>query len=118
MHTTDIDEFYKEIGVRIRDFRLLAGLSQEILAENLNLTRASIINLEKGRHRPSLHLLVEISSLLMIHYTSLIPDKNPTPISTSKIASLNLKNAISDQEKIEKATKASLENFFQSIQRY
>jgi transcriptional regulator with XRE-family HTH domain len=60
MLINNMDQFYQEIGSRIRNARLLSGISQEILAAQLGLTRASIINIEKGRHRPSVHLLIEI----------------------------------------------------------
>ena len=111
------DQFYQEVGSRIRTARLSAGIRQDILASQLGLTRASVINIEKGRHRPSLHLLLEIASILMTQYQSLIPVKQETLVDRSKTVSMNLKRIVTDQPKMTKSTRRSLEQFLQSIQK-
>jgi DNA-binding XRE family transcriptional regulator len=68
-----IAELYKEIGARIRSYRRKIAMKPEILAEHLGLTRASIVNIEKGRHKPAIHTLLEISEVLQIPYVDLIP---------------------------------------------
>jgi len=65
--------FYEQIGERIRNFRLTAGINQEVFSELLNMTRASIVNIEKGRQRPSIFLLITIAHILNIDYIDLIP---------------------------------------------
>lgn len=65
--------FYEQIGERIRNFRLSAGISQELFADLLNMTRASVVNIEKGRQRPSVFLLVRIAEILSVDYIDLIP---------------------------------------------
>lgn len=67
------DRFYEEVGEKIRKARIGAGVSQEVIAEYLSLTRASIVNIEKGRQRPSIYLLIVIADLLKIDYIDLVP---------------------------------------------
>jgi len=70
----DQEKFYQLLGTRIRDARKLAGLKQEALASYLDLTRASVVNIEKGRQHPPLHLLYDISKILKVELCSLIPE--------------------------------------------
>jgi transcriptional regulator with XRE-family HTH domain len=67
------DQFYEEIGVRIRNYRLSANIGQEMFAELLNLTRASVVNMEKGRQRPSIFQLIRIANILKVDYIDLVP---------------------------------------------
>jgi transcriptional regulator with XRE-family HTH domain len=92
--TTNDSTFYQDVGARIREARNLAQINQETLATQLGLTRASVINLEKGRHRPSLIQLLEIANVLMCDYTSLIPVSVPVHIDNHKLA-IDIKNAVS-----------------------
>jgi DNA-binding XRE family transcriptional regulator len=117
MQFINTDQFYQEVGSRIRDARVSADMSQEILASQLDLTRASIINIEKGRHKPSLHLLLEIASILMVRYISLIPEKEPGHGDKAKAISLDLKKIVTDQPKMTKSTKETLQEFLHSIQK-
>lgn len=65
-------EFYRQLGARIRKLRNQRKLSQDGLAKLVDLSRASLTNIERGRQHPSLytfcgiveHLKVEISELL------------------------------------------------------
>jgi len=112
------NEFYQEIGSRIRNARNLANVSQDDLAIRLGLTRASIINIEKGRHKPSLHVLLEIASMLMVNYISLIPDSTSSfPHETAFSTSIDLNNIVSDQPGMDNPTKETVERFIQSIQK-
>lgn len=73
MTDEEITEFYREIGARIRKYRKKIGMKPEMLAQQLGLTRPSIVNIEKGRHKPSIDTLLQISELLFVSYTELIP---------------------------------------------
>lgn len=73
MELPDIEMFYNDLGDKIKVERLRQRISQEELASYLGLTRSSIINLEKGRHRPSIYQVLQISAMLNIEYTQLIP---------------------------------------------
>lgn len=68
--------FYKEIGSAISKFRKLNKLSQEALAEKVGMSRASIVNIEKGRQFPPIHLLWQISNTLNAEIGQLIPNKD------------------------------------------
>lgn len=41
-------------------------MSQEELAEKLDLSRASIVNIEKGRQHASLHLLIDLGRIFNV----------------------------------------------------
>ncbi len=71
----DFDELYRELGRRIRQARERSGegLSQDALANQLGISRASVVNIEAGRQRAPLHLLWQIAQLLGTDLTSLIP---------------------------------------------
>ncbi len=118
MPTNKTDAFYQELGARIRNARILAGISQEILATHLDLTRASVINIEKGRHKPSLHQLLEIAGILMVHYSILIPTKDASVYKKVKQVRIDDSMVISDQIKIDKTTKSTVQKFLQSIHKY
>lgn len=57
-------DFYRELGSKVRGRRIKLGLSQAALAGGLNLSRASISNVEAGRQRLLTHQVVELSRLL------------------------------------------------------
>lgn len=93
----EIDQFYKELGDRIKTERLKRKISQEDLGDRLGLTRASVVNLEKGRHRPSIYQLIQIASLFSLDYTRLIPfdmRNQDQPVSSD----IDLENAVIDPE--------------------
>jgi len=73
MQLPGIDIFYSVIGEKIKVERLRKRISQEELGDFLGLTRSSVINLEKGRHRPSIYQVLQIAGMLNIDYTQLIP---------------------------------------------
>lgn len=67
------ESFYEQVGERIRNYRLSAGINQEVFSELLTMTRASVVNIEKGRQRPSIFLLLTIAKILNVEYIDLIP---------------------------------------------
>ena len=48
---------------RVNELRLQAGLTQEELANRLNVTRQTIISLEKNRYVPSLEMGFKVAKL-------------------------------------------------------
>lgn len=73
MTQSNKEDFYILVGKAIRDARLNAGLNQETLADKINMSRASIVNIEKGRQNPPLYLLWQFSELLKVPITDLLP---------------------------------------------
>jgi putative transcriptional regulator len=50
-----------EIQNRIQEFRQASGLTQQELADAVDVTRATIIALEKGNYNPSLELAFRLA---------------------------------------------------------
>ena len=112
MQETTQKKFYQEIGSRIRDARIINNITQQVLADQLGLTRASIINIEMGRHKPSLHLLLEIAEVLQLDYTALIPVQASQLVKQKK--SLDLSKIVTDQ-KMSRTTEATLRDIIASF---
>ncbi len=74
-----VDEYslYRLVGERIRTMRQHTAprMSQAQLAERLNVSRASIVNIEAGRQRPPLHVLWQIAEVLGTELSVLIPSR-------------------------------------------
>lgn len=62
----------RRIGVRIRDARLRANLTQELLAEATDLTRNTVGNIELGIHSPLLDTLLMISDAVRVPLSDLV----------------------------------------------
>lgn len=55
---------YKLIGQRIKQLRRIHGVTQEMLAEKVDLSRVYIAYIEAGKRKPSLESIVKISQVL------------------------------------------------------
>lgn len=64
---------YQIIGRKIRAARLQTGMSQAELAERLQMTRTSVVNIEYGRQRPPLHVLWQIADAMNVEPVDLVP---------------------------------------------
>lgn len=58
------DSYMKHLGRRIKDARVLAGLTQEKLAEKVGVSRAAISRWELGEIEPKIENLVKLASVL------------------------------------------------------
>mgnify|MGYP000662715749 CR=1 FL=1 len=65
-------EFYQTLGDIISRVRGQKGMTQAELAQHLGMSRASIVNIEKGRQRPALHIIWEIARLCELNPTELL----------------------------------------------
>lgn len=74
MKDSDKERFYTEVGRSIKEARNKAGLSQAELAKKISMSRASVVNIEKGRQNPPVHLLWVLSKTLNVPLLELIPD--------------------------------------------
>jgi len=70
---TDFDHLYGEARRKLLQARITQGLSQERLAQQLGISRASVVNIEAGRQRAPLHLLWQFSETLATDLNLLIP---------------------------------------------
>lgn len=59
---TDLD--FKEIGLKIKERRKAVGVTQEHIANELEVNPSHISNIECGRANPSLTALVKIANIL------------------------------------------------------
>ncbi|MDE2402672.1 MAG: helix-turn-helix domain-containing protein [Burkholderiales bacterium] len=77
MNEADADVLYKAVGDRIRAARESQPqkLSQAALANKLEVSRASIVNIEAGRQHAPLFLLWQIAHQLDTELAALIPRK-------------------------------------------
>lgn len=70
----DTTQFYADVGARIRKIREKRGVTQETLGTLIGLSRASVINIEKGRQRFLAHMLVDIAVALHVGPDELLPN--------------------------------------------
>jgi DNA-binding XRE family transcriptional regulator len=108
---TDAEQklFYEKLGGCIRQARLSADIKQEVLANSLNLSRASIVNIEKGRQRPPIHLIWSIAKILNLEVTDMFPQFNASDPSI-----IDWRKKISKEVKETKETKNKLLEFIES----
>lgn len=59
---TDLD--FKTIGQKIKERRTALGLTQDYIANRLNVNPSHVSNIECGRANPSLTALVKIANIL------------------------------------------------------
>ena len=68
--------FYKNLGDSIKNARKKTGVSQEILAKHLGLSRISVVNIEKGKQKVQIFTLYEISNYLKTTLDDLMPQQS------------------------------------------
>jgi transcriptional regulator with XRE-family HTH domain len=66
---------YEEIGKRIRKYRKLKNLSQEQLAEKINISTTHMSHIETGSTKLSLQVLVDLATILEVNTDDLIFEK-------------------------------------------
>lgn len=67
------DELYSTLGQLVRAARRQAGLTQDVLATRIGLTRASINNIEHGRQKILIHTLFDLAGALGVAPAALLP---------------------------------------------
>ena len=73
--TNDIN--YNQLGMRIKRHRLKAHLTQEQLAEKIDVATSTIAHAENGTSKPSLPLLLKIANALNVTLDQLVCDSLP-----------------------------------------
>ena len=75
LRMADTEALYRAIGQKIRERREQTApkLSQDKLAKQLGISRASVVNIEAGRQHAPLHLLWQIAEALETDLAMLIP---------------------------------------------
>ena len=67
------------LGDNIRKYRKLNNMSQDELAEKLNVTRQSVSLWENGQTQPSLENIVALAKLFEVSTDELLVPDNPSP---------------------------------------
>ena len=75
-NTTKENTFYIELGKRIKKARKDLHLTQQALADLLDLNRTSITNIEKGKQKLLVFMLVEIAGKLRVSVNELLPEND------------------------------------------
>jgi transcriptional regulator with XRE-family HTH domain len=68
------ETFYVELGRRVRQARERAGLTQDVLAARVSLSRTSVTNIERGRQKVLLHTLCGLAEALGVAPVALLPE--------------------------------------------
>jgi putative transcriptional regulator len=55
-----------DIISHLRDYRQKLGVTQEALAEQLGVTRQTVIALEQGKYQPTLHLAAKCARFFQV----------------------------------------------------
>lgn len=76
---------YYAIGQRVRKFRKALGLSQETLAEKVNISTTHMSHIETGNTKLSLPVLVALANVLEVRTDDLLYDESPS----SRTSSIN-----------------------------
>ncbi|MBR2525000.1 helix-turn-helix transcriptional regulator [bacterium] len=70
----DTENFYKNLGKKIKNLRKKAGLTQEQLAEKTGLSLDFIGKIEVNLKHPSISTLLILSNTFNIHISDLLKD--------------------------------------------
>ena len=90
---------YKKIGERLRKLRKYMGLTQEQVAEILNLGRDAILRIEKGDRKIDLQELISFSKLYNISMDELTAEEHT--INSNNVAFARGFNELSENDKKE-----------------
>jgi DNA-binding XRE family transcriptional regulator len=84
-HMTEQEKrlLYNQIGKNIRGARENLKIKQTDFAKLLEISRASVVNIEKARQYPPLHLIFDIAKALKVKVTDLVPE--PESIDSKQI---------------------------------
>lgn len=80
---------FKTIGLRIKERRQAQGITQEYIAEQLDVNPSHISNIECGRANPSLTALVKIANILQCSVDYFISGEYTYKIDKEKIKTLD-----------------------------
>lgn len=103
MESANNQSIYKLTGAKIAHLRGQKKMSQLDLAGQLGMSRASVVNIEKGRQHPSLHLLWQLAIALDVALPDLLP--KPAELAAEALTGhLNFIRAAGSSESANKLT--------------
>jgi DNA-binding XRE family transcriptional regulator len=110
MTNSETENLYKSLGQNIKNARLRKDYNQEVFAKMLKLSRASIVNIEKGRQKPTLHLLYEICKITESSLTDILPQFK-SDVELTSVWKIKMQKSISKDSKSER----NLSNFLLEV---
>lgn len=101
----------KAIGKRIKSAREKKGMTQEQLAERVNLSPMHISVIERGNKLPRLETLINIANILDVSADILLQDvvNNQIKLHTSEASELIAQLSIEDQRRVLAALRSFVE---------
>lgn len=84
---TNLD--FKAIGLKIKERRQAQGITQEFIADQLDVNPSHISNIECGRANPSLTALVKIANILQCSVDYFISGEYTYKIDKEKVKTLD-----------------------------
>lgn len=72
------------LGRNLAYFRKLAGLTQQQVAEKLNLNRTTYTKYETGASEPSIEILKQIAVILKVDVASILADDNSATVNDAQ----------------------------------
>lgn len=107
----DID--YERLGQRVRQYRIAAGLTQQQVADAIELEPSNLSHIERGKIKTSLATLVGIANALGTTPDMLLCDSldHASPSYLNELADL-LKGCTADELRIITATVRTMTNEF------
>lgn len=88
----------KLLGKRIKELRKNAGLTQEKLAELIDIETTSLSGIESGRHFPSLPTIEKIANNLHVELKSLFNFNHLMPVETMRADIINNIDKLEDDK--------------------
>ena len=88
----------KLLGKRIKELRKRAGLTQEKLAELIDIETTSLSGIESGRHFPSLTTIEKISKKLKVELKALFDFNHLKPVDKMKTDIVKNIDKLNDKE--------------------
>ena len=88
----------KLLGKRIKELRKNAGLTQEKLAELIDIETTSLSGIESGRHFPSLPTIEKIANNLNVELKVLFNFNHLLPVETMKTNIINNIDKLEDEK--------------------
>lgn len=68
-----INTLYETIGLNIRKLRQAKNITQQALSDSVDLTRTSLVHIEKGQQRLTIERLYKISNILNVSIEKILP---------------------------------------------
>ena len=95
------EDIYKEVGRNIRRYRQELRRTQEQVAAEIGISRASLANIEVGRQRVQLHHLYAIAKALDLDSPAVLMPPLSAPAPHDDLSELPLPKGLTDKQRLE-----------------